>query len=212
MNNKLTKLVTQVRNIALNISSSFSFNNKQKNQQNSQKKSKNPENITKTDSYINKDDIHLNQNLDNIDNLQEKHLQQIDFLHICETNNERDNNFSLAQSKAHIRYEAPSNSNNSPFKIFYIINNPNENKTGGGSTLIMTQQLHNHLESTTLLIKGRYIYTTFNFKNKTKIFIHSIYLPNLELKHKELYKNIIIELFTTTTNKTKSRDFIIRRS
>ncbi|PKK62687.1 hypothetical protein RhiirC2_790008, partial [Rhizophagus irregularis] len=61
----------------------------------------------------------------------------------------------------------------------------------------MTQQLHYHLESTTLMIKERYIYTTFNFKNKTKIFIHSIYLPNLELKHKELYKNIIIELFTT---------------
>ncbi|PKK62686.1 hypothetical protein RhiirC2_790007 [Rhizophagus irregularis] len=122
MDNKLTKLVTRVRNIALNIS--FSFNNKQKNQQNSQKKSKNPENITKKDSHINKDDVHFNQNLDNIDNLQQKTSipncidwihninqftfvthniqggskkkqteiiemminQQIDFLHICETN------------------------------------------------------------------------------------------------------------------------------
>lgn len=88
-------------------------------------------------------------------------FHRIDFLHICETN-ERDNNFDLAQSKAHVRYETPSGDNKSP-KIFYIINNSNENKTGGGSIIIISQQLHNHLESTEILQQGRYITTTFNF-------------------------------------------------
>ncbi|PKY33742.1 DNase I-like protein, partial [Rhizophagus irregularis] len=243
MDNKFNKLVTKVRNITSNISSSF--NNKKKNQQKPQKNIKNQEKITKKDSFINNNDTYFNQNLDNIDdsshnsgvpdcfdwihdikqftfashNIQGGSKKKrteiiemmahhcIDFLHICETN-ERDNNFSLVQSKAHIRYVSPSPKDDSPYKTFYIINNPNENKMGGRSTLIMTQQLHNHLESMTIKIKGRYIYTTFNFKNKTKIFIHSIYLPHLELKHKTLYKDIIIELYSTLSKQPTKQNHV----
>ncbi|CAB5192257.1 unnamed protein product [Rhizophagus irregularis] len=131
---------------------------------------------------------------------------RIDFLHICETN-ERDNNFNLAQSKANIRYEAPSQNNESS-KIFYIINNPNENKTGGGSIIIISQQLHNHLESTVILRQGRYITTTFNFRNKTKFFIHSIYLPSLGPKHKDLYRNIISDLFSTLSKQPTKQNHV----
>src|SRR5947199_294211 len=90
-------------------------------------------------------------------NLQNKTENHINFLHICETN-ERDNNFNMAQSKAHIKYITPVSNNFA--NTFFIINNPNENKTGGGSIIIISEKLHNHLESTELLRQGRYILTT----------------------------------------------------
>ncbi|PKY60996.1 hypothetical protein RhiirA4_485395 [Rhizophagus irregularis] len=65
---------------------------------------------------------------------------KIDFLHVCETN-ERDNNFDIAKSKAHIKYPVPFN--NDFCKSFFIINNPDKNKTGSGSRLIISEQLHN---------------------------------------------------------------------
>ncbi|PKY59639.1 hypothetical protein RhiirA4_515966 [Rhizophagus irregularis] len=73
---------------------------------------------------------------------------KIDFLHICETN-ERDNNFDITKSKAHIKYPVPFN--NDFCKFFFIINNPDENKMGSGSRLIISEQLHNQLESTVIL-------------------------------------------------------------
>ncbi|PKK65495.1 hypothetical protein RhiirC2_786076 [Rhizophagus irregularis] len=117
--------------------------------------------------------------------------QHIDFLHVCETN-ERDNNFDISKSKAHIKYITPIDNEFS--NTFIIINNPNETNLGGGSCIIMTERLHNHLESTKIVQQGRYITNVFNFKNKKKFHIHSIYLPDLD-KHKEIHHNITKSLF-----------------
>ncbi|PKC65442.1 DNase I-like protein [Rhizophagus irregularis] len=119
-------------------------------------------------------------------------VNKIDFLHVCETN-ERDNNFDISKSKAHLKYQVPFNNNFS--KFFFIINNPDKEKRGSGSRLIISEQLHNHLESTVIQTQGRYISTTFNFKNKTKIYTHSIYLPEYNHVHKEIYIDIINNLF-----------------
>ncbi|CAB5181197.1 unnamed protein product [Rhizophagus irregularis] len=118
-------------------------------------------------------------------------VNKIDFLHVCETN-ERDNNFDISKSKAHLKYQVPFNNNFS--ESFFIINNPDKEKRGSGSRLIISEQLHNHLESTIIQTQGRYISTTFNFKNKTKIYTHSIYLPEYH-GHKETYIDIIDNLF-----------------
>ncbi|CAB5369802.1 unnamed protein product [Rhizophagus irregularis] len=120
--------------------------------------------------------------------------QRIDFLHICETN-ERDNNFDINKSKAHIKYLTPFNNEFS--NSFFIINNPNKEKLGGGSCIIMTERLHNHLESTKIIQQGRYISNVFNFKNKKKFYIHSIYLPNLEPDHQDTYRSVTKSLFET---------------
>lgn len=94
---------------------------------------------------------------------------QIDFLHICETN-EQDANLNSSQSKAHIKYVAPIPNNFS--NIFYIINNPDRVTTGSGSAIIVSENLYKHLEKTKILVQGRYIFMTFNFKNKTKLHIN----------------------------------------
>ncbi|CAB4487308.1 unnamed protein product [Rhizophagus irregularis] len=119
-------------------------------------------------------------------------VNKIDFLHVCETN-ERDNNFDISKSKVHLKYQVPFNNNFS--KFFFIINNPDKEKCGSGSRLIISEQLHNHLESTVIQTQGRYISTTFNFKNKTKIYTHSIYLPVYDQERKEIYIDIINNLF-----------------
>ncbi|PKY55775.1 hypothetical protein RhiirA4_475469 [Rhizophagus irregularis] len=129
----------------------------------------------------------------------------IDFLHVCETN-ERDSNFSISQSKAHQQVHYPGSGTSQ--KLFYIINNPNKHKTGGGSILIISKQLHDHLESTNILQQGRYIRTIFNFKNKTKFYIHSIYLPSLENKHLEVYRNIATELFNELHKQPKKANHV----
>ncbi|PKY63325.1 hypothetical protein RhiirA4_491825, partial [Rhizophagus irregularis] len=72
-------------------------------------------------------------------------IKKIDFLHLCETK-ERDNNFDIAKSKAHIKYTVPFN--NDFCKSFFIINNPDKTSTGSGSRLIISEQLHNQLEIT----------------------------------------------------------------
>ncbi|PKY51478.1 DNase I-like protein, partial [Rhizophagus irregularis] len=118
-------------------------------------------------------------------------IKKIDFLHLCETK-ERDNNFDIAKSKAHIKYTVPFN--NDFCKTFFIINNPDKISTGSGSRLIISEQLHNQLESTKILTQGRYITNIFNFKNKTKIYTHSLYLPSYDTKHVETYKDIISNL------------------
>ncbi|CAB4435335.1 unnamed protein product [Rhizophagus irregularis] len=119
-------------------------------------------------------------------------IKKIDFLHLCETK-ERDNNFDIAKSKAHIKYTVPFN--NDFCKTFFIINNPDKTSIGSGSRLIISEQLHNQLESTKILTQGRYITNIFNFKNKTKIYTHSLYLPSYVAQHVETYKNIISNLF-----------------
>ncbi|PKY63552.1 hypothetical protein RhiirA4_492920 [Rhizophagus irregularis] len=45
-------------------------------------------------------------------------IKKIDFLHLCETK-ERDNNFDIAKSKAHIKYKVPFNND---FSNNYTIN------------------------------------------------------------------------------------------
>ncbi|PKY53911.1 DNase I-like protein [Rhizophagus irregularis] len=118
--------------------------------------------------------------------------KKIDFLHICETK-ERDSNFDIAKSKAHIKYTVPFN--NDFCKFFFIINNPDKESTGSGSRLIISEQLHNQLESTVISTQGRYITNIFNFKNNTKIYTHSLYLPSYDVKHVKTYEDIISKLY-----------------
>ncbi|RGB23122.1 hypothetical protein C1646_774980 [Rhizophagus diaphanus] len=97
--------------------------------------------------------------------------------------NEHDNNFNITQSKAYMKYILPN------------VNNSNELKTKGGSLIILSEQLHKHLKITEILHQRHYIIMTFNFKNKSKIHVHSIYLSNYKIKHQTTFNEIITKLY-----------------
>ncbi|CAB5168428.1 unnamed protein product [Rhizophagus irregularis] len=131
----------------------------------------------------------------------------IDCLFVCETNIV-DPNFSPTLKTAWQKIIAPihNNSNNT----FYFINNPDLEHRGSGSTFILTEKLHKHLQTTKILDHGRCIKITLNFKNHKIFNIYGIYLPSGKDKSNEHIKktrlNNICKILFDDIAKTKSRD------
>ncbi|RGB42715.1 hypothetical protein C1646_750615 [Rhizophagus diaphanus] len=143
MDNKIINTLKRVQNKILYISSSFNI--KTKNNKNSTKKA--------GPLTLNLDD----NNITNIPDPQQYTLY-LDLIHDYKQikiathniqggfNKKKKDDIIQLMILEHIEFMHGNSQ-----KKYFIINNPNKIKTGGGSALIISEQLHRHLETTTII-------------------------------------------------------------